>query len=90
MEAVGKWIGCGIVLLAGRSGDVLQGKMETDSWERENFVVSGVSSSLSSSSFPAPALSDRSSSREKSSRFLSWSSELCVPIVIATNLETLH
>ena len=67
MEAVGKWIGCGIVLLAGRSGGVLQGKMETDSWERGDVLVLGVSSPSSSSSFPAPALSNGSFSWEKSS-----------------------
>ena len=59
MEAVGKWIECGIVLLAGRSGGVLQGKMETDFWKREeDVVVSGVLSSSSSSSCPAPCPMD--------------------------------
>ena len=46
------------MLLAGRSGGVLQGKMETDSGERGDVVLSGISSSSSSSSFPAPALSN--------------------------------
>ena len=60
VEAFGTWIGCGVLLLAGRSGGVLQAKMETDSCEGRDAVVSRVSSS-SSSSFPAPALSSRKS-----------------------------